>query len=145
MFRFPDDIVEGLKLKHPDINIDEFLDELMTIIIDKTFTDGNCSIRNLGKFVGYRAFSGKLNTDVCRFKFYTSLAFVKKIQKDEYLLQNLPVKKNVEFGKKHIEKCKNSQGIRQNNIESQLVSRQSGKQNVQKKLAKYEILKALNE
>lgn len=145
MFKLLDDVEMEMQKIYPDVNVGLFIHQLFTKIVDKTLQSGGCSVRELGKFVAFQAFSSKLNRNIIRFKFITSISFLKRIRFDELLMENLPVKDKFEFGEKHESVCCKT---RHNSVDMTIVKRNvtASEQKVTKEnLGKLEIMKILND
>ena len=100
------DIVAELTKKYgSNIEVEHFIQDLFTSIVNKTLNEGGCGIRGLGSFASFVTYSGKSNKNVVRFKFKLSNAFRKRITNDEYLLNNLPVKSQYAFSEVNESKC----------------------------------------
>lgn len=136
MFILSEDIEIKLQKKYPDIHIKSIIDDIFREIIEKTIKDGSTVIKGFGKFVSYASYSGKLDTDVIRFKFKASNAFMGKIKKDEYLLNNAikPAKRFI--GNKLTDRTGE---IRKENLENMKTSLTSGNEKTKEKLALYQI------
>jgi hypothetical protein len=105
MYKIPQDIEDELQKKHPNVHIGLLIQDLISGIINKAFKDGACTIREFGSFVSFVTYSGKVNSNVVRFKFRLANSLREKIKDDEYLLENLPIKSQYEFTDKHQQKC----------------------------------------
>lgn len=142
MYKLPDDVVLEIKRKHPNIiNIERVIDDTFNEIMEKTFKDGSCPIRNLGKFTSFQSYSTRSNTNVVKFKFIPSQTFREKIKEDKYLLDILPIKAAVPFTQEHANKC-NKEIKLANDRAKEAASRLSTKK-TKEKLAKHEILSIL--
>ena len=105
MYKLPLDIEKDLQEKYPDTPVEMFVQDLFQAILRKSLLDGSCTVRSFGKFISYVCFSGIHYRKIVRFKFRISLALSNKIKMDEYLLENLPVQSQVNFGESNKEKC----------------------------------------
>lgn len=144
MFELPKDIEYNLKKKYPDLNISIIFNDIIDEVLRKTFTDGACTIRKLGKFLAYQTYSTRLGKNTCKFKFMTSSTFNKKISNDQYLLDNLPIKSKGKFDENNQEKCKDYQNKKLENHELRKQSQQNERERTKERLAKIEILEALS-
>jgi len=145
MYDLPKDIVNNLSKKYPNINIEKLFRDILEEILEKTFTDGACTIRTFGKFIAYQTYSTRLNKNLCNFKFRPGVTFKKRIQEDEYLLNNLPFKSKASFTEKHEQSCQRFQDQKQINYENRKLTEKYEKKRTREKLAKIEILNILEE
>jgi len=118
--KIPEDVEQNLKRKYPEIDIKTFINSLFQEILDKVFRDGACPISGLGKFIAFVTYSSRINSNVVRFKFRPAAPLIKRIKRDQYLLEKLPVKANVPFTEQHEEKCKDKREIKNINLEAQI-------------------------
>jgi len=105
MFKLTEDIETEMKMIYPEVDIELFVHQLLTKIIDKTLQGGACSIREFGKYTAFQTFSNRIQRNVIRLKFKFSPSFIKKIKFDEMLMENLPVKLGEKFNEVNEEKC----------------------------------------
>lgn len=90
MYKLPVDILRKLKNKFPEIqNIEELVNMLFEEIREKSINDGACLIHKFGTFYTYKAYSGKKETFIPRFKFKISRSFSKKIEDDTYVINRI--------------------------------------------------------
>ena len=145
MYKLPEDVVLEIKRKHPNIiNIERVIDDTFNEIVEKTFKDGSCQIRNLGKFISFQSFSTRTNDNVAKFKFYISQVFKNKIKNDKYLLESLPIKAQVPFTNANKEKCGDLQHeIKLANVKAREDASKESSKKSKERLAKHEILAIL--
>ena len=105
MFKLTEDIEIEMKLLYPEVDIELFVHQLLTKIIDKTLQGGACSIREFGKYTAFQTFSNRIQRNVIRLKFKFAPSFIKKIKFDEMLMEKLPVKLGAKFNENNEEKC----------------------------------------
>lgn len=118
MFKIPEDIEIELKSKFPNVQIKDFINSLFRLIIEKTTSDGSCSIREFGKFISFVTTSSRLGKEVIRFKFKVTPALNDKIKMDEYLIKNLPIKAKNIFPEKNKKNCESYEKKQQRAINS---------------------------
>ncbi|MCF8354352.1 MAG: hypothetical protein K9H48_07855 [Melioribacteraceae bacterium] len=144
-FKVPKDIENSLKKKYPHVNIPEIVNDIFSMIVEKTFKHSSCSIRELGKFVAFQTYSGKLQKYTGRFKFQTANSLNSKIKKDNYLIENLPLKARNIYNEENEKVCQNFQDQKKANTETVRKSSKIEKDGTQKSLVKDEINELLNE
>ena len=105
VYRLPLDIEDELQKKYPDIHVKSFVDKIFKEILDKTFKDGACTIKGVGKFISFVTHSKRIGGKTVRFKFRPSQALTLSIRNDEYLLKNLPVHAQVPFTENNEKYC----------------------------------------
>lgn len=145
MFKVPKDIENSLKKKYPHVNIPEIVNEIFSMIIEKTFKHSSCSIRELGKFIAFQTYSGKLKRHTGRFKFQTANSLSSKIKKDNYLIENLPLKARNIYDENNEKICQNFQDQKKANTETVRKSSKIEREETQRTLVKDEISELLNE
>lgn len=123
-YKLPPDIEQMLQKQYKDLPIPAIVDTMFSLIVHKVTTDSSCTIREFGKFLAFVTHSEKLGKDTVRFKFKLSAALRQKMKKDEFLLNNLPVKAQTQFTDQHADKVKDKQGRKQANL---VASAQAGK------------------
>jgi len=109
MFKLPVDIETDLIKKYPNVDISNFVHDMITFIIQKACFDGSCSIRDFGKFLSYKIYSSRLGKETVRFKFKHSTSFLNRIKNDKYMLEKLAVRIAVPFTEQHEKKCADKQ------------------------------------
>jgi len=145
MYKLPEDVVKKIEKIYPEIDVTKLVHVLMESIIEKTLQDGNCTIRELGKFTSYVAESSRVGRDIVRFKFKVSQAFTNKIRYDEFLLENLKKEAAAEFTEAHERNCKGKREKRHLNIIAQSNAAKHSKQMTQENVAREEILKIIDQ
>lgn len=105
MYKLSPDVVENIKKKFPDSPIEKIIQYMFMEIVEKSITDGSCYIREFGKFVAFQTYSTKKKRTVIRFKFRPSVALLNKLNNDDYLLENIPVKSQIPFTEEHEQMC----------------------------------------
>jgi hypothetical protein len=142
-YELPRDVVLEVKRKHPNIvDMDRVIDDIFNEIVEKTFKDGACQIKNLGKYQAFQSFSTRNNKNVLKFKFTCSYSFKKKFKDDVYLIESLPIKANVPFTEDHEKKC--NREIKLANDKACNDAFNHSKKKTKDRLAKHEILDILN-
>lgn len=142
-YKLPEDIQDELQKKYQNINIQDLTNDLFTMILNKAMSDGSTTIREFGKFTAFKTFSTRIQRDVVRFKFKTTISLSQKLNTDEYISTGLIVKESNPFTEKNECIC---QEKRENRInQSQLLQEASkkSKEATQEYLAKQKILKIL--
>ena len=144
MFKLTEDIENELQMLYPDIDMELFLHQLISKIVDKTLQSGACSIREFGKFIAFQTFSTRTARNIIRFKFKFSPSFLNKIKFDELLMKNLPMKMKAEFNESHEAKCS---GVQHRKLNYQKVTELNANEAAVTKsnLGKLEIMKILQE
>ncbi|MFW6242607.1 MAG: hypothetical protein ACOC2W_00450 [bacterium] len=145
MYRLTEDIVLDLKQKFTEDNIEQIIQHIFMYILEKTLKDGSCHIREFGKFIAFKSYSNRIHRSVIRFKFKPSMALMSKLNNDEYILNNIPVKSKIPFNEEHAEKCKNSKDKRQLNIDAQNEADRLGKQRTIQNVNTKNIIDIINE
>ena len=147
MFKLPEDLYEQLELMYPDSNIDlkSVVNNIFTLILNKTIEDSSCNIREFGKFIAFTALSTRVKRKVVRFKFKISQSLYTKLQEDEYILNNLPFRDNNEFNETNEKNCEAGQEIRERSTETMKYAEQLGRQRTYEKLAKKAIESMISE
>ena len=145
MYKIPKDIEVEMNKIYPNIDVQLFVHQLFTKIVDKTFRDGACSIREIGKFVAFKMFSTRLNRETVKFKFKSSISMLKRIRFDEYLLNLVNISQPVEFNEEHEQICSDKREIKKLRNKVYPIVNKSEREGTKKHLAKLEILKVLEE
>ena len=145
MFKISEDVELKLKEKYPDLNIRQFIHDFIQALLDKALSDGSVSIREFGKFLAFVTYSKRVGKNLVRFKFKPTFSLTSKLNSDQYLLENLPVKTPASFTKDHEAKCKDKKEQRQDNFKAMQEAQQLGRKRTQENLAKDEIMKILND
>ncbi len=145
MYRIPKDVEIEMQRLYPDLDIPTLVHQLFTKLIEKTFNDGACSIRELGKFISFKAYSSKLNREIVKLKFKIATSLIKRIRFDDFLLNSLPLQGVSEFSDKHKKACLNKEAQKAANQSVYSQATQSEKEKTQDRLGKLEILKVLEE
>jgi hypothetical protein len=145
MYKIPKDIEIEMNKLYPDLDIQLFIHNLFTKVLDKTFADGACTIRELGKFITYKTYSTKVNNYTVKLKFKTAASILNRIRHDEYLLENVPVQSKYCFTDSHKQACQNRAAQKAANKEIASKVKESEHKKTNERLAKYEILKVLEE
>lgn len=117
-YKLPPDIESDLQKRFPEVHIPTVVDAIFQSIIVKITKDSNCTIREFGKFIAFVTHSEKMAKSIVRFKFKLSSALSKKFKSDQYLLENLPVKAQNPFTKKHEKACADKQDKKRANLEA---------------------------
>lgn len=118
MYKISEDLEKELQNKYPGVHIPTIVHMIFQSILEKTFSDGACHIREFGKFVSYKTESVKTGGEAIRFKFKISSSLDKKIKKDPYLIQNIPVKAKCEFNEINEQKVSDKQHIKTGNFQA---------------------------
>jgi len=116
MYKISEDIEKDLEKKYPNVPVRNFINSLIQLIIDKTTSDGACSIREFGKFISFATYSTRNKKNVLRFKFKPTPVFNNKIKYDEFLIRNHPVKAKNQFTETNMENCLRKKDIRDSNF-----------------------------
>ena len=104
MIRLPKDVEKKLQKKYPKLNIKNFVRDLFTAVMQKSFDDGACTLREFGSFFCFKTFSSKDGKDVVRFKFRTARSLIRRLKEDKYLLKNVKSGgKNTRFNEDRID------------------------------------------
>ena len=134
MYKLPEDIQIELQKKFPNVNIQILTHYIFQAILEKTFKDSSCSIREFGKFLAFRTRSSRTSQDVIRFKFKISNTFDKKIKQDQYLIDNMPVKAVNVFSNQHEKTVEDKKSQHHANIAAQKEAEKLGKTKTQSNL-----------
>lgn len=121
------DVANELQKKYGStLNVEHFVQDLFTSLINKALKDGSSVINGLGSFLSYVTYSGRHGKNVVRFKFKISPYFRKKVIDDSYLLNSLPIKAQVPFTEVHESKC--NPDLRDQNVKLSIKSLQYAKE-----------------
>lgn len=145
MFKISEDVELKLKEKYPGVNVRQFIHDFIQALLDKALSDGSVSIREFGKFLAFVTWSNRVGKMLVRFKFKPTFSLTSKLNSDQYLLENLPVKTPAPFTKEHEEKCKDKKEQRQHNFQAMQEAQQLGRKRTQENLAKDEIMRIISE
>lgn len=143
MFKINSDIMINLKKKFPNVDVENVIQYLFMEILQKTIMDGSCHIREFGKFVAFGTYSQKLNKNVVRFKFRPSMAMVNKLNNDQFVLNNVPVKSKIPFNEQHEQNCQNKRHIKDLNTQAEHEADKMGHQKTLQNTNVYEIIDLL--
>jgi hypothetical protein len=117
-YKLPADIEQMLQKQYKDVPIPAVIDSIFSLIVHKVTNDSSCTVREFGKFIAFVTHSEKLGKESVRFKFKLSAALRSKMKKDEFLLNNLPVKAQTSFTEDHANRVKDKQGRKQANLDA---------------------------
>lgn len=145
MYKLPQDIVLDLKQKYPESNIDSLIQHIFMYILEKTLQDGSCHIREFGKFIAFKSYSQKTHRYVVRFKFKPSMALLTKLNHDEYIINNIPVKSKIPFTESHSNSCEGHKKTRESNIKAQIEAERLGRKKTIQKVNTKNVLTIINE
>lgn len=145
MFKLPKDVHDELQRRYPTYNIEELIHNIFDVILKKAVEDGACTIREFGKFMAFKTFSGRVQKEVPRFKFRITNALLDKLQKDSYTMQNMIQQKANKFTKEHEKKCEGGKEQRELNIATQNLAMQTEKKRTIDKIARQEIMSILED
>jgi len=145
MYKIPKDIELELAKLYPNLNIPSFIHDLFSKVLDKTFQDGSCSIRELGKLVTYKTYSTKVNAHTIKLKFKMGATILNRVRHDEYLLENVPIQSTCCFTDSHAKACENRAAQKAANREVYSLAKKNETKKTNERLAKHEILKVLEE
>jgi len=134
VYKLPEELEAELQKKFPNVHIQTITQYIFSAILNKTFNDGSCSIREFGKFVSFKTRSSRTSQDVIRFKFKISNTLNQKIKQDQYLINNTPVKALNVFSDKHEEKTKDKKLQHEANVIAQKEAEKLGKVKTQSQL-----------
>lgn len=103
-YKVPLSIENKLKKEYPEIDVSKLINELFSMIHEKSITDGSCLIYNFGRFFSFKHFSSSKCKFQPRFKFKVSRALIRKMGEDPYILDQISLTSAYIFDK---EKLKN--------------------------------------
>lgn len=139
MYKLSEDIVLNLKKKFPNADIENIIQYLFMEILQKTLNDGSSQIREFGKFISFATYSSKLQREVIRFKFKPSTALISKLNNDQYLLNNIPVKSKIPFNENHKQKCLDKKENKEINSQAQIEAERLGTKRTIKNVIQHDI------
>ena len=111
-FKLPDDLITELQTRFPGVDIPAIIHATFEGIIQRTFTNGNTTIREFGEFFAYKVFSTRLQQEAIRFKFKMTSALQRKIKSDQFILNQLKLREKNPFTDEHEQKCKDKKELR---------------------------------
>ncbi len=150
MFKLPSDVVLKLEqqfpqLKEVNIDMENFIHVMFHEVMSKTLQDGNCTIRELGRFTAFINHSNRVKRDIVRLKFKVTQALLDKIKYDPFLLTSLTHQESAAFTKKHAEKCKDKKIQKKINTNAQSQAIQTSKQKTDEAMAAQAVRNIINE
>lgn len=115
-YKVPQEIVDRLQQKYPDVNVSFIIHDLFDDILRTTISKGSCTVKQFGRFLSFVTFSNKTKRDTLRFKFRTNQTLISKISNDPYLIKQALRGVTVPFTQTNEENCKPYRDIRADNI-----------------------------
>lgn len=143
MYKLPADIQDKLQQDYPEVNIEDIIHKMFTMILEKTTADGTTTIREFGKFMAFKIFSTRTQKETVRFKFRITSSLTNKLNNDDFISQNLTTKEANQFTDKHEEKCKTKRDQKRKNYEMIQEANKKSKETTQEHLARERILDIL--
>lgn len=116
-FKIPDELIFRLEQKYKNKEISstvirDLVSDLFLLILQRCIEYQSIKIANFGKFVIYKVFSGKTNTERIRFSFMKSFKLTNALNNDEYVLNKVPLTIKQSFGNNNIKTCQPKQHIK---------------------------------
>lgn len=145
MYRLPADVEIELQKKFQNVHVPTLVQYIFQAILEKSLSDGSCSVREFGKYICFKTRSNKTGQDVIRLKFKISNTLSNKLKIDQYILNNIPVKAATIFTPEHEEKTKNKKLQQKANITAQKEAERLGRTKTKSQLATNEIIDIMNQ